>query len=68
MLSPKDLCTLPFIEQLVFSGIDCFKIEGRNKSPEYVHDVTSVYREAVDFVWANKDRRESEDLKKNSSS
>ncbi|MBP9760265.1 MAG: U32 family peptidase [Candidatus Pacebacteria bacterium] len=64
VLSPKDLCTLPFIEQLVFSGIDCFKIEGRNKSPEYVHDVTSVYREAVDFVWANKDRRENEDFKK----
>ncbi len=55
LLSPKDLCALPFIEKLVLAGIDCFKIEGRNKSPEYVHDVTSVYREAVDFVWDNKE-------------
>jgi putative protease len=59
ILSPQDLCTLPFIEELVFSGINCMKIEGRNKSPEYVHDVTSVYREAIDFVWDNRERKET---------
>ena len=57
VLSPKDLCTLPFIEKLVFSGIDCFKIEGRNKSPEYVSDTTAVYRKIVDFIWDNKDKQ-----------
>jgi len=55
VLSPKDVCTLPFLEELVLSGIDCFKIEGRNKSPEYVSQVTSVYREAVDFIWEHRE-------------
>ena len=64
VLSPKDLCTLPFIEKLVFSGIDCFKIEGRNKSPEYVSDVTSAYREVIDFIWNNKDKQGDETFKK----
>ncbi|HCC05408.1 TPA: protease [Patescibacteria group bacterium] len=64
VLSPKDICTLPFIEELVFAGIDCFKIEGRNKSAEYVAQVTSVYREVVDFVWDNKDRTETAKYKK----
>ena len=64
VLSPKDLCTLPFIEKLVFAGIDCFKIEGRNKSPEYVSDTTSAYREIVDFVWNNKENANSEKFRK----
>ena len=64
VLSPKDLCTLPFIEKLVFARIDCFKIEGRNKSPEYVSDTTSTYREIVDFVWDNKENADSEKFKK----
>jgi len=48
ILSPKDLCTLPFIDKLVKAGIDAFKIEGRNRSPEYVKIVTEIYREAID--------------------
>ncbi|MBD3354791.1 U32 family peptidase [Candidatus Woesearchaeota archaeon] len=48
IMSPKDLCTLPFIEKLKKAGIDAFKIEGRMRSPEYVKTVTEVYREAVD--------------------
>ncbi|MBW2996189.1 U32 family peptidase [Candidatus Woesearchaeota archaeon] len=46
VMSPKDLCALPFIEKLKF--VDAFKIEGRNRSPEYVKTVTEVYREAID--------------------
>ncbi len=64
VLSPKDLCTLPFIEKLVFAGIESFKIEGRNKSPEYVSSVTSAYREIVDFVWVYKDNQDSGVFKK----
>ena len=64
VLSPKDLCTLPFIEKLVFAGIDCFKIEGRNKSPEYVSDTTSAYREIIDFIWDNKESADSKKFKK----
>jgi len=54
VLSPKDLCTLPFIEKLIEAGIDCFKIEGRNRSAEYVRTVTNIYRKAIDFYQKNK--------------
>ncbi len=55
IMSPKDLCTLPFIEKLKKAGIDAFKIEGRMRSPEYVKTVTEVYREAVDKKLDKKD-------------
>ena len=48
ILSPKDLCTLPFLEKLKKSGAISFKIEGRNKEPEYIKTVTEVYRKALD--------------------
>lgn len=48
VMSAKDLCTLPFIEKMKKAGIKSFKIEGRNRSPEYVYTVTSVYRKALD--------------------
>lgn len=50
VLSPKDLCTLPFLDKLVATGISVFKIEGRGRSPQYVDTVTGVYREAVDAL------------------
>jgi len=46
-MSPKDLCALPFIDKLVKAGVDAFKIEGRNRSAEYVKEVTEAYREAI---------------------
>jgi putative protease len=49
ILSPQDLCVLPFIEKLIEAGASSFKIEGRSRSPEYVSTVTSAYRRAVDF-------------------
>jgi len=48
ILSPKDLCSLPFLDKLIEAKIDAFKIEGRNRSPEYVYEVTKSYREAID--------------------
>jgi len=48
VMSPKDLCTLPFLNKIIKSGVKALKIEGRNRSPEYVKIVTSVYREAID--------------------
>jgi len=48
VLSPKDLCALPVLDKLVESGVNVFKIEGRNRSPEYVKVVTSVYRKVID--------------------
>jgi len=54
VMSPKDLCTIEFIEQLIEAGIDSFKIEGRKRSPEYVAKVVSVYRRAIDLHFAKK--------------
>lgn len=48
IMSPKDLCTIGFIDQLIEAGIDAFKIEGRKRSPEYVATVVKVYRKAID--------------------
>lgn len=49
VLSPKDLCTIEFIDQLIEAGIDSFKIEGRKRAPEYVAKTVSVYRKAIDL-------------------
>ncbi len=50
VMSPKDLCAIDFVDKLIDAGIDVFKIEGRNRSPEYVSAVTSCYRQAIDAV------------------
>ncbi len=50
IMSPKDLCALPILDKLVKAGIDRFKIEGRNRAPEYVKTVTEVYRQALDAI------------------
>ncbi len=67
IMSPKDLCTLPFLEKLVGAGADSLKIEGRLRSPEYVAVVVGAYREALDFLAARKGRKgwaaELEELK-----
>lgn len=47
-LSSKDMCMIEHIPELVESGIDCFKIEGRMKSEYYAAAVTNVYRMAID--------------------
>jgi U32 family peptidase len=54
VLSPKDLCTIEFIDQLIESGINSFKIEGRKRSPEYVAKTVSVYRRGIDLYFENK--------------
>ena len=48
-LSLKDLCVLPFLQDLMDARIDSFKIEGRMKRPEYVAGVTAVYRKYMDM-------------------
>ena len=50
IMSPKDLCTIEFVDELMDAGIDVFKIEGRSKSAEYVFTTTKCYREAIDAV------------------
>ena len=50
IMSPKDLCTIGFVDRLIDAGVRVFKIEGRARSPEYVKTVTSCYDEAVKSV------------------
>ena len=54
VLSPKDLCTIEFIDQLIEAGINSFKIEGRKRAPEYVAKTVSVYRKAIDLYFQKK--------------
>ncbi|MBO7165931.1 MAG: U32 family peptidase [Kiritimatiellae bacterium] len=61
VLSAKDLCSLPFVEELVHAGITSFKIEGRARNPEYVKNVVAAYREAVDAVLGNRYTQEMKD-------
>jgi putative protease len=48
LLSPQDLAGLPVLPDLVRAGVASLKIEGRLKSPEYVANITRVYRQALD--------------------
>ncbi len=50
IMSPKDLCTIEFIDKIIESGVTVLKIEGRARAAEYVKRVTSAYREAADAV------------------
>lgn len=50
IMSPKDLCTIEFLDKIINSGIDILKIEGRARSPEYVYTVTKVYKEAITSI------------------
>ena len=53
LLSPKDLCGLEFLPQLVKDGVTSLKIEGRMKTPEYVATVTRIYRKYLDLAEKN---------------
>jgi U32 family peptidase len=48
IMSPKDLCTIHFLNKIIDAGVKVFKIEGRARPPEYVYTTTNCYREAVD--------------------
>ena len=52
IMSPKDLCTIEFMDKIIDAGVTVFKIEGRARSAEYVKRVTSCYRRAADAVCA----------------
>ncbi|MFA7448033.1 MAG: peptidase U32 family protein [Weeksellaceae bacterium] len=50
MMSPKDLCTIDFLDQIEDAGVKVLKIEGRGRAPEYVATVIRCYREAIDSI------------------
>lgn len=51
IMSPKDLCTIDFLDQLIDTGISVLKIEGRGRAPEYVATTIKAYREAIDAYY-----------------
>jgi len=50
IMSPKDLCTIEFMDKIIGCGVRVFKIEGRARSAEYVKRCASCYRRAADAV------------------
>lgn len=53
ILSPKDLCLVEYLPQLIEAGVDSLKVEGRTKSLYYVSAVAKTYRAAIDECIAN---------------
>lgn len=53
IMSPKDLCTIDFLDQIADAGIKVLKIEGRGRAPEYVAKVIKCYRDAIDSLENN---------------
>lgn len=72
VMSPKDMCTMKIIDLLIDAGITSFKVEGRNRNPEYVANVIDCYRTIMDYYNEYKlkikqnpdDKKEYEKLKK----
>ena len=50
IMSPNDILTIDFIDEMLLSGVRVFKIEGRGRAPEYVGAVVGAYRKAIDAV------------------
>lgn len=53
IMSPKDLCTIHFLNKLLEAGVGILKIEGRARPPEYVYTVVSCYNEAINAIVEN---------------
>jgi len=51
IMSPKDLCTLPFLDRIIKAGVSVLKIEGRARGPEYVKKVVETYNKALDSIF-----------------
>lgn len=50
IMSPKDLKTIHFMNNMIDAGVRVFKIEGRARGPEYVRTVVSCYNEAINSI------------------
>ncbi|MCX6253917.1 MAG: U32 family peptidase [Bacteroidia bacterium] len=65
IMSPKDLCTIGFLDKLIEAGVRVLKIEGRARSAEYVKEVSSCYDEAVRAIESGKYNKEKTEVWKN---
>ncbi|MBU3195355.1 U32 family peptidase [Clostridium algidicarnis] len=64
LLSPKDMCTLEDLEDIINTKTSSLKIEGRMKRPEYVAGVVETYKNAIDDILKNKEKGNLEKEKK----
>ena len=53
VMSPKDLCMIKYLDRLIETGVSILKIEGRGRSPEYVHTVVQTYKKAISAIENN---------------
>lgn len=63
-LSPRDLCQVENLGELIEAGVKSLKIEGRMKSPEYVGVITRIYRKYIDLYLINGEYKISEEDRK----
>ncbi|KAF0825542.1 peptidase U32 family protein [Cytobacillus firmus] len=49
IMSPNDICIIDELQEMIEAGIDSFKIDGILKTPEYIVEVTKLYRKAIDL-------------------
>lgn len=63
-LSPRDLCQVENLGELIEAGVKSLKIEGRMKSPEYVGVITRIYRKYIDLYLKNGEYKISEEDRK----
>ncbi|WP_255668469.1 DUF3656 domain-containing U32 family peptidase [Brevibacillus daliensis] len=61
LLSPKDLAAIDIMPELIEAGVTSFKIEGRMKTPEYVANVVSKYRSAIDRYFTGDESKPSKE-------
>ena len=57
IMSPKDLKTIRFIDKMMKAGVRVFKIEGRARGPEYVYEVVTCYKEAIQSLHRREERQ-----------
>jgi U32 family peptidase len=50
IMSPRDICLIRCLDRILDAGVEVLKLEGRGRSPDYVHTVTRVYREALESI------------------
>jgi U32 family peptidase len=58
IMSPNDMCIIDELHEMVEAGIDSFKIDGVLKSPQYILEVTKLYRKAIDLCVEDGDKYE----------
>ncbi len=65
VMSPKDICLIRCLDKILDAGVKVLKLEGRGRSPDYVHTVTKVYKEAIESIKNGEYAKEKIDIWEN---